>query len=113
MDFIRFLAETAPDNANKGNSWPMLVLLGGMLILMVVMSVIPQRKRQKQAQEMMNSLVPGQEIRTVGGIVGVIVAVGDDGLLTINIGTEEAPVIIKLMKEGVYTVSKPVNQDNK
>ncbi len=87
-------------------SWPLLLILGVFLVLMIVMSVVPQRKRQKQMAEMMNSMKVGDEIRTVGGLAGFITAIDETGLLTINVGTEESPTYIKLMREGIYQVIK-------
>ncbi|MGN1100125.1 MAG: preprotein translocase subunit YajC [Christensenellales bacterium] len=87
-------------------SWPLLLILGVFLVLMIVMSIVPQRKRQKQMAEMMNSMKVGDEIRTVGGLAGFITAIDETGLLTINVGTEESPTYIKLMREGIYQVIK-------
>jgi preprotein translocase subunit YajC len=38
----------------------------------------PQKKRQKDQAELMNSLVPGTEIMTIGGLYGTIITIDDD-----------------------------------
>ena len=42
--------------ANGNTNWIILVILGVFLVAMIVMTIIPQKKRQKQQQEMMNSI---------------------------------------------------------
>ena len=39
-----------------GNNWYIWVILGVLLVFMILMSVIPNRKRQKKAQEMSGRL---------------------------------------------------------
>lgn len=58
----------------------LIILVVGMVFLMV----IPQRKRKKQMQALMDSLKPGKTIKTIGGIYGKIVAVKED-LVTIEV----------------------------
>ncbi|NMB30787.1 MAG: preprotein translocase subunit YajC [Clostridiales bacterium] len=38
----------------------------------------PQKKREKQTQQMQNSLQVGDEIVTTGGIVGIVVSIKED-----------------------------------
>jgi preprotein translocase subunit YajC len=45
--------------------------------------IIPQRRRKKQQQALMDSLKPGKMIKTIGGMYGKIVAVKED-LVTIE-----------------------------
>ena len=59
--------------------------LGGMLIPLVIMfallyfvAIRPQKKRDKELKEMQQSLQVGDEIVTGGGIVGIVVSVGED-----------------------------------
>ena len=77
------------------------------LIMMVVMFAIiyflmirPENKRKKQAEEMRNSLKKGDQITTIGGIVGRIVMVTDD---TIVIETSDDRVRMELTKWAVST----------
>ena len=60
----------------------------GMIIIIfvafILLMIIPQRKRKKQMQALMDSLKPGKMIKTIGGIYGKIVAVKDE-LVTIEV----------------------------
>jgi preprotein translocase subunit YajC len=51
--------------------------------LFILLMIIPQRKRKKQMQQLMDSLKPGKMIKTIGGMYGKIVA-GKEDLVTIE-----------------------------
>ena len=55
----------------------MVVLFGVMYFLMIR----PQKKRQKEEQEMRASLEIGDEIVTIGGIVGKVVTIRENDLI--------------------------------
>ena len=56
---------------------PIILLFAGMWFLIIA----PQRKRQKQHDEMVAALKTGDEIVTSGGIYGTITNVKDDRLV--------------------------------
>lgn len=49
-------------------------------VLYVVM-IRPQQKRQKQWQQMLSSIKPGDKITTAGGVRGVILSIKDDAII--------------------------------
>lgn len=59
---------------------------GGMSILMIVamiavfyfLMIRPENKRKKEAEQMRSSVKTGDEVITIGGIVGTVVSVKDD-----------------------------------
>ena len=72
-----------------------------ILLLIVVfyfMLIRPESKRKKQAAEMRNSLAVGDEITTIGGIIGTICAVKEN---TIVIETGADRVRIEFTKWAV------------
>lgn len=56
---------------------PMLLLFVGMYFLMIR----PQKKQQKKDQEMRDSTQVGDEVTTIGGIMGRVVTVKEDALI--------------------------------
>ncbi len=82
----------------------MFIVLGAFFVLMIVMTIIPQRKQKKKMQEMMNSIQVGDKIMTIGGFVGVITEydAASDGYV-INIGTAETPVNVSIIKNAIRT----------
>ncbi len=65
-------AEAAPAAQQQGGSFTpfiiMLLFIGAMYFFMIA----PQRKRQKQHEQMLNELQTGDNIVTIGGIFGKI-----------------------------------------
>ena len=59
---------------------------GGMSILMIVamiavfyfLMIRPENKRKKEAEQMRSAVKPGDEIITIGGVVGTVVSVKED-----------------------------------
>jgi preprotein translocase subunit YajC len=64
-------------------SWTQYLFLGAIFVVFILLMIIPQRKRKKQMQQLMDSLKPGKMIKTIGGMYGKIVAVKED-LVTIE-----------------------------
>ena len=60
--------------SNLMGTLPLILI---MVVLMAVM-ILPQRKRDKKVKEMLASLRPGDRVRTIGGIYGTITSVKDD-----------------------------------
>ena len=61
----------------------LVTFLPFLLIIAVfyMMLVRPNQKKQKQWQEMLGSLKPGDRITTTGGMRGTIVSLKDDSLI--------------------------------
>jgi len=69
---------------------PMILILAVMYFLLLR----PQKKREKEVQNMRNSLQVGDEITTAGGIVGRIVSLREDTLV-IETGSDRSKIRIK------------------
>ncbi len=55
-----------------------LLLLPVMFVLLYVLMIVPNQRKQKKWQEMLGKLKTGDKVTTNGGIRGVIVSVKDD-----------------------------------
>ena len=67
----------------------------------------PEQKRKKQAEEMRSSLKLGDEITTIGGIIGIIVDLTDD---TVTIETSEDRVRVTLARWAISSIGKAAEQ---
>lgn len=82
MDFVlKLLDAGATGTANQGNSWQMILLMVGLFVVMYFMMIRPQKKKQKEEQEMRDAIQIGDEITTIGGICGRVVTVKEDSLV--------------------------------
>ncbi|MBP3427960.1 MAG: preprotein translocase subunit YajC [Clostridia bacterium] len=73
-----------------------LVQLLPMILIFVVfyfMLIRPQRKKDKEAQQMLKNLKVGDRICTIGGFYGTIVRIKDD-VLTIEVGDAKTQMMI-------------------
>lgn len=86
----------------------MYIVIGVVLVLMIALSIIPQRKRKKQQEEMMNSLCVGTKIMTIGRMVGKIAQVNADNTLIVNVGTDDNPTLIVIDRQAVGLVLENV-----
>ncbi len=56
-----------------------------MVVIFYLVLFLPMRRRQKKLEAMLNSLKNGDRVVTNGGLLGTIVAVGDDNSVTIRV----------------------------
>ena len=91
---IHFLEATAA-TGDMGGSILMIVAMLGIFYFMLIR---PENKRKKEAEQTRNSVKTGDEIVTIGGIVGKVVNVKDDKIV---IETSADQVRIELMKWGI------------
>ncbi|MCX7843066.1 MAG: preprotein translocase subunit YajC [Clostridia bacterium] len=73
--------------------------------IMYVILILPQRRREKKTKEMLNALQVGQEVITIGGMVGKIINIKDDELV---IETSVEKTQIKIKRWAVKETIKPV-----
>lgn len=85
-----------------------LVMIVAMVAIFYFMLIRPENKRKKQAAEMRNSLAVGDEITTIGGIVGTVCAVKNNSIV-IETGADR--VRIELMKWAISTKGVQVTED--
>jgi preprotein translocase subunit YajC len=86
-----------------GSSGGSIVVLILIFAIMYFVMIRPQRKKQKQVEEMRSGVKPGDRITTIGGLQGKIVRVTDDSI-TIEAGTDK--VRLEFMKWAVSKVDE-------
>lgn len=77
-----------------------LILMALMFAMLYFFMIRPENKRKKEAQNLRNSLTVGDEITTIGGIIGTICSVKEN---TIVIETGADRVRIEFTKWAVST----------
>ena len=85
-----------------------ILMLVAMFAIFYFMLIRPENKRKKQAEEMRNSLKKGDKITTIGGIVGVVVKVGEN---TLVIETSEDRVRMEIAKWGISTTGVQTTEE--
>ena len=67
----------ATDTTGMG-IWPTILITVLMVAVLYFVMWRPQRKKEKKATELRNSLEVGDEVTTIGGIVGRVVSLKED-----------------------------------
>ena len=76
---FNYLAATA--NGGKGISASYIIIMVAFFVIMYFLMIRPQKKKQKEEQEMRDSIQSGDEVTTIGGIMGRVVTVKEDSLI--------------------------------
>jgi preprotein translocase subunit YajC len=69
---------TGEPEEGAGFDWTWIVLLVLLIGMMYFLMIRPQRKRQKEHQQLMDELKRGDKVITAGGIYGVIESISED-----------------------------------
>ena len=83
-----------------GSIFPLLMLVV-MFIAMYFLTIRPQKKAEKEANDMRNNLEIGDEITTVGGIIGRVVSIKEE---TCVIETSRDGTKIRILKTAIRSV---------
>ena len=80
-----------------------LALIGGLMYFMIIR---PQKKQQKQQDELMNSLEIGDSVCTTGGFYGVVIDKVDENVIIVEFGSNKN-CRIPMKKTAIVEVEKP------
>ena len=84
------MLETASTGALVSSILPFALVL----VLMYVMIIRPQKKKEKKTEEMRSSIEIGDTVTTIGGIVGLVVAIKEDTIV-LETGTDRSKIRFK------------------
>jgi len=105
----------AGTEAGQGSLLSLLLMFVLPLAIFYFILIAPQRKKEKSIQKMRNELVVGDEIVTIGGIVGKIIKIKDDEV-TVENGADKNRLILKkwAVNEVIKKVEapKPLDDDD-
>ena len=99
-------SNTSSGAGTGGNAWGTWLMVGILVVILVVFMIYnrrSQQKRQEEAQNTINAIKPGNKVKTIGGICGVVVEVCDDNTFVLETGTEASgKSYLKFDKQAVY-----------
>ena len=99
-----FLNGTGDGGAGLSSTIIMLVVMVAVFYFMLIR---PEKKRKKEAEELRNSIKVGDEITTIGGIIGTVVSVKDEKFV---IETSADQVRIEFAKWAMSTNNTAANR---
>ncbi len=95
------LANTATATADEAAMTGQLISSVGMLIVVMVvfyfMLIRPQNKKEKEQKKMRDNLQIGDEVTTIGGIVGIVVRKNEETqTVVIETGGDRSKIRVKI-----------------
>lgn len=81
LNFVLPLEATATSATGSKSMLPMILMMVALFAIMYFFTIRPQKKQQKKEQEMRDATQVGDEITTIGGIMGRVVTVKEDSLI--------------------------------
>ncbi|MBQ2701713.1 MAG: preprotein translocase subunit YajC, partial [Clostridia bacterium] len=93
--------------------WLMVGILVLLLVVFMVYNKRAQSKSQKEQAAMLDAIKPGNKVKTIGGICGVVVEVcPEDNTFVMETGTEASgKSYLKFDKQAVYQTDAVVNKE--
>jgi preprotein translocase subunit YajC len=85
----------------EGSSFISIGIIVLMFVALYFIMIRPQKKQEKQVNEMRNQLMVGDEITTIGGIIGKIISIKEE---TLMIETGHDRTKIRILKSAVRNV---------
>lgn len=101
FDFLLMLEESG----NSGSLWVTIVMVLLLFVFMYFFMIRPQKKQEKAANEMRDALQVGDEVTTIGGIIGKIVSIKDE---TLVLETTKQRTQIRFLKGAIRNVDVKV-----
>ena len=97
MNFMNRLAT----EGTGGDLIVTIIMIAAMILFFYFFIIRPQKKQEKEAADMRNSIEVGDEITTIGGIIGKVVSIKDE---TLVLETTKACTKIRILKTAVRSI---------
>lgn len=107
------LGTTTTDTGNGWQSWLIIGLFVVVIAVFMILNSRSQKKKQKETQDMLDAIQPGNKVKTIGGICGIVVEIcPEDGTFVLETGTEASgKSYIKFDKQAVYQTDAVVKKE--
>ena len=99
--YLEAAATDAAAASGKVNAITTLVMLAAMIAVFYFFMYRPQKKQEKESTDMRNNLKVGDEVTTIGGVIGKIVSIKDE---TVTIETSNERNKIRILRSAVRNV---------
>ena len=96
-----FLLESTGGNTQGGDLWGTIIMIVVLIAVFYFFMIRPQKKQEKKDAEMRNALQVGDEVTTIGGIIGKVVSIKDG---TFVLETTKAKTKIRFLVGAIRSV---------
>ena len=103
---------TAGQEGGGTGSVVIMIVLIVAIIGLFVWQTISGKKKQKEAQNMVNSLKKGDKVKTIGGICGYVVEINDaENTFVLETGTADKKSYVKFDKGAIYQTAPATTEE--
>jgi len=88
--------------AQGGSGLSLLIMFVPMIAMIYFLLIVPQQRRQKKWQAMLEQLKTGDRVTTSGGLRGTVIALKDD---SIHLRVPQDNLRVEVTKASVVTVT--------
>lgn len=115
LDSLSDSAGKAPGLKEKLLTYGLFGLIAVGFIVFMIFQSRSRKKQQKETAEMLDAVKPGNKVKTIGGICGIVVEVcPEDNTFVLETGTEASgKSYLKFDKQAIYqtdAVAKPAEK---
>lgn len=93
--------ETTATTSGTGSIWTLLISFGLIALVFYFFMLRPQKKQEKEAAQMRDSLQVGDEVTTIGGIIGRVVSIKDE---TFTLETSRDRTKMRFLRSAIKSV---------
>lgn len=101
FDLVKVALSSDAAAAGGANPLIMVAIFGGFLILWYVIAIRPQRKKEKELREKIDKMRVGDQVITIGGLVGKVANIRDD---EVTIMTSAANTLVTYKKSAINSI---------
>ena len=87
--------------ATTSNPWGSIIMIGALIVIFYFFMIRPQKKQEQRDAEMRNALDVGDEVTTIGGIIGKVVSIKGE---TFVLETTRDKTKIRFLKGAIRSV---------
>ena len=96
-----FLLDTTATEPNWLETWSPIIMIVFLFVALYFFMIRPQKKQEKKDAEMRDSLAVGDEVTTIGGIIGKVVSIKGE---TFVLETTRDKTKIRFLKGAIRSV---------
>ena len=101
------------EGEKQQTSWTSYLVMGLLIVAIIglfVWTSVSNKKKQKEAQNMVSALKVGDRVKTIGGICGYVAEINDgENTFVLETGTDANKSFIKLDKGAIYQTAPAKN----
>ena len=102
LNFTTLLTEGSSSGSGSGTGiWGTIIMIVALFVVLYFFMIRPQKKQERKDAEMRGSLAVGDEVTTIGGIIGKVVSIKGE---TFVLETTKDKTKIRFLKAAVRSV---------